>query len=182
MSFLCFLLSALLWESVSEIQKICGPLTALTELFLPLHDVLCEVHTPSSVTVPKMDWDAVQALGLKTTVQTISCTELQMLELSQQSQNLCFGPRDFLLFLNRFSLLLLFIPNGVAALWDSSLQYSPCWLAWVAAVCWAALVPEPYRDVPVNKEVPTLLVVLGGSLIHSAYSHHSWHGQRQLRF
>lgn len=40
--------------------------------------------------------------------------------------------------------------------------------------------PKPYGDVPVNKEVPTLLVVLGGSLIHSAYSHHSRHEQRQL--
>lgn len=47
-------LSALLWESVGEIQKICGPQTALMELFLPLLDVLCgEAHTPSSVTVPK---------------------------------------------------------------------------------------------------------------------------------
>lgn len=88
-----------------------------------------------------------------------------MVELSQWSQNLCFGPRNLLLFLNRFSLVLLFITNGVAALWDSSLQYSPCWLA------------KPYRDVPVTKEVPTLLVVLGGSLLHSAYSHHSRHGQ-----
>lgn len=122
------------------------------------------------------------SLGLKTVVQTISCTGLQMLELFQRSQDLCFGPRNFLLLLNRFSLALLFITNGVAALWDSSLQYSPCWLAWVAVVCWAAWVPKPYRDVPVNKEVPTLLVVLGGSLIHSAYSHHSQHGQRQLRF
>lgn len=60
MSFLCFLLSALLCEPVGEIKKICGPQTALTELFLPLHDVLCgEAHTPSSVAVPKMDWDAI---------------------------------------------------------------------------------------------------------------------------
>lgn len=45
---------------MSEIQKICGPQTALTELFLPLLDVLCgEAHTPSSVTVLKMDQDAI---------------------------------------------------------------------------------------------------------------------------